>query len=122
MAKKVCEKKCKGIILDKIKGVYCSHIEKRMPKNSRQSVNARMVGYIDDLGVPSDSSPEERDKIEIRLRKFGLSPYEIELLMSRYGEGNPMSVVIEQQGWISVNSAAHYLRTALKKLRDGGFK
>ncbi len=67
--------------------------------------------------------PEVRaEYIESRLIEFGLNPHEVELILLRCVDGRSMKDVVTEQGWVSINSASHYLRTALEKLRTGGFK
>jgi hypothetical protein len=57
-----------------------------------------------------------------RLRRFGLDPYEVELLMLRFVEQKTMKEIVKEQGWTNVNSVNYFLRRVLTKLRKAGFK
>lgn len=120
---KFCEKRCVGRIVDAKRGIYCKCIEKKLPKPSKQSVKAYPTEKIDDFWlrqeISQDGVPEEQ--ILYKLRKFGLDPYEVELLMLRYVEGFSMKKIVVEQGWLSIGSANHYLHKALAKLRAGKF-
>lgn len=123
MAKKKCLESCKGQILDANKGRYCRHIEAMLPKYSGQSVTASSAGtWIESLPGWEGYREVPPHEIEIRLKRFGLDKHEVELIMLRYVEDKTMKQIVSQQGWTSVGSAAHFLRSALKKLRKGGFQ
>ncbi len=118
-----CEKRCKGVIVDKLRGVYCGHIEGKMPKRSKQSIKAYLTDRIDGYWLEAEEKDREISEYEIvtYLKRFGLDPYEVELLMLRFIENKSMKDIVKEQGWVSVTSANYYFRTILKKLREGGF-
>ncbi len=118
--KKVCGKKCKGLILDKERGVYCQHIERKLPKLSKQSVKAYPSCKIDSYGLFTQALVSEK-QLEQRLLEFGLSEFEVEMLLLRFIEKKPMSEIVEIQGWTSLSSANYYLKKSLKRLREGRF-
>ncbi len=119
-----CETNCCGRIVNKEKGIYCHHIESKMPKGSKQSIKAIYSDRIEDywLREQFEQRPLHPDEVELKLKRFGLDKYEVELLMLRYVENKPMKDIVKEQGWVNMNSATHYLRSSLRKLRDGGFK
>lgn len=119
-----CVKNCKGRILNKARGVYCRHIERKLPRLNRQSIKAIRFQFIDELSGRDAFSSDRVPELELiaKLSKAGLSAHEIELIMCRFIDKRPMSEIVIEQGWLSVNSANHYLRRALKILRNGGFK
>lgn len=94
-----------------------------MPKPSKQSVQAFVATQIENYSLPKEfwDRTMEDHEIEARLRKFGLDNFEVELVMLRYIDNMTMKDIIEAQGWVSVNSVAHHLRSALRKLRKAGF-
>lgn len=94
-----------------------------MPKMSKNSVKAFYTGRIDEFWLKEQIDNREVPEWEIgvKMRNFGLNEFEIELLLSRYVENKSMLDIVAEQGWQSLNSASHYLKSALKKLRDGGF-
>jgi hypothetical protein len=120
---KPCGKSCKGKILNGDKGIYCKHIEDKLPKPTNQSVKAFAYGRIEDLWLKiafrEARVPEE--VIVERLKQAGLGVYEIELLMLRYVEGKSMKTIVAEQGWLNKDSASHFLRKALSSLRKVGF-
>lgn len=111
-------------MVDKYRGVYCPHIEALLPKSPRVSVKARNTGYIDNLKPQKEVQIEEAPAVDVekRLKQFGLSEYEIELVALRFLEGLPMPEITLKQGWLNVNSATHYLRLTLAKLRERKFR
>lgn len=69
-----------------------------------------------------NSSTEERiNYIKKKLILSGLSKYEVELVMSRIIEEKPLKQIVDEQGWTSVSSASHFLRSIFRKLREKGF-
>lgn len=69
----------------------------------------------------TDEALNEEDLI-LQLNAFGIDPFEVELVLARFLERKSMRVIMEEQGWLNLNSANYYLRRTLAKLRHGGFK
>lgn len=123
--RKNCEEGCLGRITHKEKGIYCKHIEDRLPKPGTHSVKLYTTQYIENFSERKYMTVEYLEK---RLVEYGLGPYEVDVIMSRIIEGKSMKQIIAEQKknkeptWLSTNSAGYHLKAALKKLRDAGFK
>lgn len=94
-----------------------------MPKPSRQSVKAYPSDRIQDYWIKEELYERTLSEYEVqaKLRKFGLDPYEAELIILRYIEEKSMQDIVKEQGWLNISSASHYLRRTLSKLREGKF-
>lgn len=123
-AQPLCDKRCRGRILNKEKGVYCPHIEAKLPRISKNSIKAIYSDKIDSYGELKleDTRGLSEPELRLKLSKAGLSDFEVELLFLRFIEKKSIKVILKEQGWLNVNSCNHFLRGALKKLRLGGFK
>lgn len=111
--------------MDAKKGQYCRHIEKKLPKMpAREHRNTYSTGFIEAYGYDPFNAVRQTTWYEIQtsLRKFGLTDYEIELLMLRVIDGHGAKAVMKKQGWLSLNSLSYHLKKVLKKLRDGKFR
>lgn len=119
-----CKKSCKGYVVDSRRGQYCPCIEKKLPKSSRQSVKALYSGRIEEYWLREEFSRKARtvEAIERKLQRFGLSPYEVELIMLRYVDDMQMKEIVKEQGWVNASSAGYFLKKTLAKLRLGGFR
>lgn len=104
--------------------MYCNHIEDKLPKSNQASVQAYPTDRIDDYWIKTEFSKKQLtlEQVEARLKGFGLGDFEIELLMLKYIDLKKMAEIVKIQGWVNINSASHYLRQTLKKLREGRFK
>lgn len=81
------------------------------------SPSARIDNYSQGLWAPQAPRPDaEKD-----LARFGLDPFEVELIMARFVDGKPMKQIVKDQGWLNSSSANYFLRKVLKKLREGRF-
>jgi hypothetical protein len=93
-----------------------------MPKQ-RRNVPLQFYGtMIDSMAQKNPKRELSENAIIARLRKFGLDPYEVELLMLRFVEQKTVKDIVKEQGWTNVNSANYFLRRVLTKLRKAGFK
>lgn len=123
MAKGSCEKRCLGRIINKERGIYCVHIEKKLPKPSRQSIKAYFTAEIERY---STANPKRNAKslgdIISTLARFGLGLYEIKLIYYRAIKDMSFVALAKKQGWLNEHSAAYHYRKAIKKLRERGFK
>lgn len=81
-----CNKTCKGIILDKERGIYCKHIERKMPKASRNSIDAFSFGSRIDNMADNKKNISSEDEIEKALIDKGFDNNEIDLFFNKvYG-------------------------------------
>lgn len=121
--KKRCVRGCPGRIVDKARGIYCPHIEAKLPKISKDSVKATPKENIENYSGQFENNLRELPgcEVELKLKRFGLDDFEVELLMLRFVEARPMVEVVKEQGWINVNSANYYLKCTLDKLRRARF-
>lgn len=119
MAQKSCKKDCKGLIVDKDKGIYCRHLEAKLPTMARASKVSR--NYNIENFPETNKARSSESKILLKLIKHGLDPHEVELIMLRYVENKTVKEIVKEQGWLSLNSCNYHLRKALNKLRDGKF-
>lgn len=122
-SEKPCDKSCKGRVLNS--GVYCDCIEKKLPslKNNR---SAKLV-YTDGIErfpapTPESSFGDDPARLVEKLIRYGLNPYEVNLIMARINEDKTFQEIVEEQGWTSIGTAHFHFRQALKKLRERGFK
>lgn len=121
-----CNKSCKGRIISD--GKYCNCIEKRLPRISRRSVKARSIdpNIIQNIMITplSDIIPKREDMqfTQYKLRKFGLSEFEVILILSRFYEGKTFEEIVKEQCWRSISSVEYYFKRVLSKLRKGKFK
>jgi hypothetical protein len=119
-----CEPGCKGTIVNKAKGQYCSCIESQMPNRKLKSKKEFYTNRIDDFWIQDDFYNREVSETDVvdQLVEFGLDPHEVELLVLRYIENKSMIEIVKLQGWLKLESANYYLRKTLAKLRAGSFK
>lgn len=125
-SKRKCPDTCKGVIVDATKGRYCDCIEKKLPKlnNPHKSVGTSYYQDITNLQLPAEFTEEDYTdlgSLEGKLLKAGLSPYEIRLLIAKYVDGRSLRDIFKEGNWTSIGSLNHQLRSATKKLRQGGF-
>jgi len=98
------------------------HYEAQTPKQKR-NVPLQFYGtMIDSMAQKTPKRELSENAIIVRLRRFGLDPYEVELLMLRFVEQKTMKDIVKEQGWTNVNSVNYFLRRVLTKLRKAGFK
>lgn len=124
---KKCTKHCEGYIVNSATGEYCPHIEAKLPKPfTGTSVRSHPSLFIDKMSRTCDlypSTTETRIKyMERRLFNYGLSKFEVDLLVARYVEEKTMEDIKKEQNWTSRGSLSHFLRETLKKLRKLEFK
>ena len=128
-----CKPSCQGRIITE--GRYCPCLEAKLPKPSRQSVQLVFLrGGVENMSpvtVPVEyhnvhtvtpSLEEEISALKVKLKRHGLSPYEVDLVILRYGEDITFREIVDRSGWTSTGSASYALQQILKKLRKAGFK
>lgn len=64
----------------------------------------------------------ETDIFIEKLYYYGLQEYEVELIVARVLDNKPISVIVEEQHFISGNSVNYHFKKALKKLKERGFR
>lgn len=78
--------------------------------------------YAGTFALYKSTTEEKIKNIQKKLIQAGLSQFEVELLMSRFIEEKSFKEIVKEQGWTSLGSASHYLRSALSKLKKGNFE
>lgn len=125
LKKGVCRSGCKGRILRS--GRYCRCIEHKLPNlGTHKSINPI---YSPDIARYSESDTIKRyenrfsyQSFKTKLKKFGLSEHELDLVLARFGEDKTFDEIVKEQGWVSISSAAYHFKQILKKLRERNYK
>lgn len=73
------------------------------------------------IGPDNGIASREAQMVQ-KLKNAGLEDYEVELVILRFIEDKSMIDVMNETGWLSINSANYYLRKAMRKLRLRGLK
>lgn len=110
--------------MDRYNGIYCDHIENKLPKPSKQSVDLKK-GYRWFGDEAMDCFKPYRElSIRQLVREFaknGLTVHEIKLVYYRAFKGRSFKYIVDKQGWVSIKNASYHYKRALEKLRRGGF-
>lgn len=124
VVKKLCGRRCRGRILNKEKGLYCPHIEVKLPKLTKQSLYADPSDVIDRHSLSLWGRHQERSIHDIvrTLSRYGLAIHEIKLVYYRAIIGMDFKRIAKKTKWVNADAASYHYRQALKKLRNGGFK
>lgn len=116
-----CERGCKGRVIDKDRGRYCKHIEKKLPKLSGKSIKGIPSSpLLDNFGKPAEK-PLSAEAVSTELRNYGIEPEIVEILMMRFVDRKRLTDIAKETGWLSVDSLSYHIKQALAKLRKAGF-
>ena len=121
---KRCEKQCRGVIVNKARGIYCDHIERKMPKMSKQSIKAVMSEHIHryDKGMWPLKTERTLKELLGALAKHGLDINEIRLVYYRGVKNKLFKDLARKLRITSERQASRYYHQAIEKLRRRGFK
>lgn len=119
-SKNSCPKHCEGLIVDKKRGRYCAHIERKMPKSSRQSVDLVFRKSIENLssnGTGYSSGQDSVSDVVGTLYELGLNETEVNLILDRYIHNMSYEDIRRDMRWVSSDHAQRSLNQVINKLR-----
>lgn len=111
-----CGKGCKGVIVDKDGGIYCKHIERKLPKS--KPIRAWFMGSdVERVKDRSERKPLNVNLIVAGLKDRGFEEWEIDLIVEKALKDKALIDIKNEDNWKSMNEISYRWHQLLKKLK-----